>query len=59
MFHQIRQAIRPGNIGGAKPKQMQFHRAMRTHRTACGRGAAWREVNFTFCPRHQPAQPKP
>jgi hypothetical protein len=59
MFHQIRQPIRPGNIGCTQAQQMQFHRAMGAHGASCGSGAAWCQVNFPVCPRHQPAQRKP
>jgi hypothetical protein len=55
MFHQIRQPIRPGNIGGAKTQQMQLHRAMRAYGAPCGSGAARGQVNFPIRPRHQPA----
>jgi hypothetical protein len=59
MFHQIRQPIRPGNIGRTKAEQMQLHRAMRAHGAPRSSGAAWCQVNLPIRPRHQPAQPKP
>ena len=59
MLHQIRQPIRPGNIGGAKAEQVKFHRAMRAHGAPGGGSPARGQVNFAIRPRHQPAQPEP
>jgi hypothetical protein len=59
MLHQIRQTIRARDICRTQAEQMNLDRAMRAHRPSRGSGSARCQMNFSICPRHQAAQPKP